>query len=385
MSQRVFFLGAGFSKAINPRFPTLLELSENVKTNFLNRYQSGPIRERFNEIPFGLDSNVEQFLSYLISDWPWKSSVDRDLDLALYKAYVYEIFIALKDIDSERPSEEILDLLKFVTDDSLNTIISLNYDDLVEELHRKFWRPTYEGWIAGVTIKIEEKYEKNRQTYSSPYVVNEQDGQTVAITASRDWISSATPEIFKQTLLGTRWGQGQQYHTYGDGAYKKVLNWLQGDLSSAPDRRPVEPKVLHLHGSVKWNNDETDSTLRIKQPDGSTSIERIPYIVPPVLDKSRHYSSARLRDEWSQAHAAIERANEIVIIGFSFPLTDLSCQFLFKSATQPGTRVLVVNRDPGVRMSYESVFGKHPNVQVDFAYCEGDDALTRYIRSELWT
>lgn len=385
MSQRVFFLGAGFSKAINPRFPTLLELSTSVKANFLNRYQSGPIRERFNEIPFGLDSNVEQFLSYLISDWPWKSSVDKDLDLALYKAYVYEIFIGLRDIVSERPSEEFLDLLKFAADDSLNSILSLNYDDLVEELHRKYWRPTYEGWFAGVTIKVEERYEKDRQTRSSPYVVNEQDGQNVAITVSRDWITSTTTEVFKQTLLGTRWGQGHHRNMYGDGAYKKVLGWLQGDFCAAPDRRPIEPKVLHLHGSVKWDNEESDSTLRIKQPNGSTSIERIPYIVPPVLDKSRHYSSVRLREEWSQAHAAIERANEIVFIGFSFPLTDLSCQFLFKSATQPGTRIWVVNRDPSVRTNYESVFGNHPTVKVDFTYCQGDDALTRYIRSELWT
>ena len=91
MKRRVFFVGAGFSKALCSRYPTLSELSASVHESFCLRYKAGAIREHYGELPSGLTADIEKLLSYLYSDWPWKSSVDRDMDRALYKALTYEI------------------------------------------------------------------------------------------------------------------------------------------------------------------------------------------------------------------------------------------------------------------------------------------------------
>ena len=98
MKNRVFFTGAGFSKALCPSFPTLNELSASVVNCFVARNRSGAIRQHFDQLPMGMAQNVEQLLSYLHSDWPWKSSVDKDLDSALFKALIYEISVVLTAI-----------------------------------------------------------------------------------------------------------------------------------------------------------------------------------------------------------------------------------------------------------------------------------------------
>ncbi len=385
MPKRVYFIGAGFSKAINPAFPTLLELSAGTKAGFLKRHPNGPIFERFRQVPSGLDANIEQLLSYLVSDWPWKTSVDKDLDLALYKALVFEIYLVLSAIQTQKPSELVLDLLKFIADDSDNSIVSLNYDNLVESLHARFWRPSFSAWIQGVEIVIEERYKRHLTTAKTPCVTSNVAANTVRLTVSRDWVMRQTPETFKQTLHDTEWRANLVSSQYGDGAFKKVLGWLQGATEFPKEQTPQCPLVLHLHGSINWTNEEgRDDSLRIVLDDGSTRVERIPYIVPPVVDKSRHYSSPRLREEWSKAYSAIEGASELVLIGFSFPMTDLSCQFLFKSAARPGVRVVVVNSDPSVEANYRSVFGHIPDVAIDCSYCRREDPLGHYIGTEVW-
>lgn len=84
-----------------------------------------------------------------------------------------------------------------------------------------------------------------------------------------------------------------------------------------------------------------------------------------MLDKSHHYGAARIRNQWEKAHGAIQRAFEIVVVGFSFPPTDMSCQFLFKSAMKAGMRVVVVNRDKNVEAAYDSVFEGIPGINLD--------------------
>lgn len=53
-------------------------------------------------------------------------------------------------------------------------------------------------------------------------------------------------------------------------------------------------------------------------------------IIPPILDKTNNYNHILLRSLWKKAFKAIQKAKNIYIYGFSFPITDLSVKVLFK-------------------------------------------------------
>ncbi|HED6595095.1 hypothetical protein [Campylobacter coli] len=57
-------------------------------------------------------------------------------------------------------------------------------------------------------------------------------------------------------------------------------------------------------------------------------------IIPPILDKTSNYNHIEMQSLWRKVFKAIQKAKNIYIYGFSFPITDLSVVYLFKSALQ---------------------------------------------------
>ena len=390
MTRRVFFVGAGFSKALNSNYPTLFELSATVVTTFKKRYRRGAIREHFDQLPLSLGPNAEHLLSYLISDWPWKSSVERDLDRALYKAFVYEISKALSSIDDQPIPLHFRELIQFLFDDENNHVVSLNYDCLPQKLNALYSYPTKAVLDPDFHLQVEDRYQVSRKTSPDvPWIAEslEVAGNKSAkrLTVSRDWISTVARDELEATIKKAGYESTPIDHLIGDIRLHSVCESLQSPRPN-PNATPWTPasgKVIHLHGSILWRDESGASTIRITGVDGFTHSEEIPAIVPPVLDKSQHYAAGRLRTQWEAAHNAIQRADEIVVIGFSFPPTDMSCQFLFKSATKPGARVVVVNRDSEVGRIYDPVFEGIPQVALDYTFTGGEDPLERYTKTEI--
>lgn len=154
MTRRVYFAGAGFSKALNSGYPTLFELSESATHSFKNRYLIGALREHFDQLPIGLSRNAEHLLSYLISDWPWKSSVEEDLDSAVYKAFVYEISQVLAAIQNPPLAPSLQELIQFLFSDHKNTIVSLTYDFLPQRLNALNSRPEIDQNLGALEMHI---------------------------------------------------------------------------------------------------------------------------------------------------------------------------------------------------------------------------------------
>lgn len=50
-------------------------------------------------------------------------------------------------------------------------------------------------------------------------------------------------------------------------------------------------------------------------------------IVPPAAVKSPYYKNRTLQELWRLAAEALSQAEELVMMGFSLPQTDPSCQF----------------------------------------------------------
>lgn len=394
MKSRTFFLGAGFSKALNPAYPTLVELSASVIASFLARYSEGPVRALFDRLPVGLQQDIEQLLTYLYSDWPWKSSVDGDLDKALYKALVYEVAEALRKIEPVPISWYLRMLIHFMRMESSNKIVSLNYDALIEEY--RLSDRSFCTLLKGLDIEVEEPYIADRKTSAqTPWVVGEpkkiyaSDSKKKLLIAAREWINQVSIDEFRDVIATTSLkpqdsrDESLFNYTFALQSFRKVADYYPTQRTGFSGEGDGNTgKTLHLHGSLHWQ-DTSEPTIRLINSNGHSSLERLPAIVPPVLDKSQHYAAGRLRMIWDNAHAAIQQAKEVIIIGYLFPPTDVSCQFLFKSAVTPGTRIVVVNRDPSIKDRCDSIFGNISGIELDYKFANGADALQRYIAQEI--
>lgn len=402
MKSRTYFLGAGFSKALNPAYPTLAELSAAVVSSFQSRYPIGAIREHFDQLPKGFDKDIEQLLTYLYSDWPWKASVESDLDKALYKAFVYEIAAALEEIPMSAIPDEFRMFIHFLRCLDHNRIISLNYDNLIERYRypESFSRSSI--GFGELELQVEEVFMSDRKTsVQSPWVVENKksapDKPKRLMLVAREWLSQVTLEDFRVAVTAASpvplnangvfdWVPHAYKELHEVENFYPVARQASKYLLPNMDPRQFEGstgKVIHLHGSIDWRGDAMGPTIRLADGSGPGRLEKLPAIVPPVMDKSHHYAAGRFRDQWIKAHSEIQHSQEVVIVGFSFPPTDISCQFLFKSAVMPGTRVVVVNRDESLRGRYISVFGDIKDVKLDFTFTGRDDALMCYIKKEV--
>lgn len=132
-------------------------------------------------------------------------------------------------------------------------------------------------------------------------------------------------------------------------------------FAQAPDKHilwsPDEPagpesvRVYKLHGSLHFQVD-ADSGQRV-------SLKQRPYtkqhgalkfeIIPP--ESHKNFDSGVFAPMWANASAAINTADDLVLIGYSFPGTDLHSAALFRASLRPQSlrRLTIVNPDQDAR------------------------------------
>ncbi len=345
MAKRVFFLGAGFSKAIAPSYPLLNDLSAEV----IQQIEKQSVSSHYYELSNLMDKDVESLLTYLSTGFPWKNDVTKHENLALYEALISQISTKFMELAANDRFCPFPDFLKKFSQELFSNeheykFITMNYDTLLENL-----------------ILSEVGHSINHgKLYCYP----------IADAGSR-----ASMGAFG-------------FATYGNPKTNQL------------------PPILKLHGSANWfwaglspsdtiylDNFSTDSTIRKGLK---------PYIIPPVMDKNIFYNHIAIHSLWADAHRFIENADEIYIIGFSFPPTDLSVKFLFQSAlrlkstdvkkTSPLVAIYVVNADAPDKRSgnkygtlkerYERVFNKKI-FRLNYDYCGSDDVVERFIREKI--
>ena len=106
MFKKVFLLGAGFSKAVNSNYPLMDELTKQV----FERLAKESVKEHLCEIPPQVKQNIESLLTYLSTDFPWKTDTTKYANLTLYSSIVKilsNIFVELahQEYSSFHPSE----------------------------------------------------------------------------------------------------------------------------------------------------------------------------------------------------------------------------------------------------------------------------------------
>lgn len=334
---KVFFLGAGFSKAIDSRYPLLMELSEYVAEQI--RCGKGSLACHYDdELSTQIKENIESLLTYLSADWPWKNTKQAYTNKALY-VEITEIlgkyFVELSKTDFTKSQfidlHSLQALRTFLANSGKDNVdfITVNYDMILERFF-------YDCYKSGYTPRLDEFYK-----YPIANILQRDSGLGI--------IKSPSP-------------------------YDRV------------------PTILKLHGSANWfweGKQASDQVYYTEWNENNYGVDPlsglIPYIVPPVMDKTAFYNHNMLRYFWKEAHRLLSNADEIYIIGFSFPPTDLSVKFLFQSALRKSSaNIYIVNPADikKLRMNYDLVFGKY-NENIHYDYCGTQDAFQKFVNEKL--
>lgn len=322
---KVFFLGAGFSKALNDNFPLLTDLmNENGNENIQNYLGKGSLKTHYDELSTTIKENVEELLTYLSTDLPWKSDITKHANEALY--FAISDFISKKFIKLSRETQINQDIFNDFARYILNrhgeyNFITLNYDTLLEDL------------------LIKNCPQQNKFEYEDFYQ-------------------------YPMSTLNSRTGHPK---------------WARSKHTD------TAPKILKLHGSANWFWAGTSPADNIYYSNGNESdtvkAGLKPYIIPPVMDKNAFYNHIAIRFLWQSAEQLLKEANEIYIVGFSFPPTDISVRFLFKSALRNSqAKIFIINSDKmgKLKKRYEEIFKE--NCVTDYTYAGNKKVFERFIR-----
>ena len=336
MANKAFFLGAGFSMALADsciqnriKYPSLKDLTHKV----IERFSKTSLETHLDEISPKYKEDIEQLLSYLYADLPWQNAQMRYLDKALYFELVSKIgeYFCKLDKESEYNFSRYKPFADYIIKNEIS-IITLNYDILLEKLLFETMSERYRSW-------------------------NSYKG------------------FYKQALT--------DLHSRGKSS---------GGLNSNADDKHGDklPAIYKLHGSINWLWSATSPSEPIYFASGNEHKnlrkDLSEYIVPPVLDKTQFYNNNILKSIWSDAYSVLREADELYIVGFSFPVTDLSIRFLFNSALNDRKncpKVYVVNTKDSISQGnkdcikerYETIFTES---QLDYTYC-CEDSLNKFI------
>ena len=305
----VFILGAGFSKAISSEMPTLDELSREVKKSLHRKNVAVP--SEFDD----LGNNIESWMTFLSQRQPWLKEYDNDYNRSLASRIREQIGEIINDCTLKAARFDIpawLSTLIKSWHDNQATIITLNYDTLIERASRE------------LQVTEDIKRVLAMQMYP-PYFSN---------VASRPG--------------NAQWGE-ENIDTFSYFKLHGSLNWYY----SGRDNFYGEPIFFSDVPPLGSDFSEEENKLRSKSKDKEI------LLIPPVYEKTTFFNNESVRSLWREAGLAIAKATRVFVIGYSLPISDLGMRFfLTGNQPQPSTDIYIIDIDPEVKRRFEELLPK---------------------------
>lgn len=335
---RVYVLGAGFTKAFAPNAPLLID-----------NYDLDGVRDEFCRFPFAsqiLENerradgklDIERLMTRLHAGMPYDQHHRVNHELALLLERIKDIFVKRLSatVREELHLEELAAFAAHVIA-SRATCITFNYDDLLDEA---LWRVR--------SVHFADFY-----LPAGPYW-HPDGGYGFYCRPSSSCVRDRTGMIDLST--------------------SRLLK-LHGSTNWFPRRGSRPPYALDsiVHHEY-WlpANDEAESQLRNASV-LEHHLEQTPFIIPPVLAKASDLAEPVITMIWSSAFESLRQATEVVFIGYSFPVTDLSARFLFtETLAHESQKVRVVNyadeakERERIKRAYRRVFPALTDGQFEF-------------------
>ena len=320
----LFILGAGFSKAIYSSMPTMDELSSAVLENLELEKVSLPV-----DALRRLGDNIERWMTYLSQPQPWLKTPDNDFN----KAFAGRLREQIKKIIDDRttlaarsdPPAWLSRLIKSWHEQRA-TVVTLNYDTLIERASRK--------------LQISEEIRCVR-------------------------VGEMYPPYFAD--IGTRSGEafwaGGEKNTFSYLKLHGSTNWYYSGRDNFYGETIFYSDVSPLGSDPLGREEEEESSAQARDKEA--------LIIPPVYEKTTYFNNETVKGLWHDASVALLEATRVFVIGYSLPTSDLGMElFLINNQPKkPQTPVYVVDRCADVATRYERVL---PELQIrkDFAHAQ---------------
>lgn len=310
---RIFILGAGFSRSVNHSMPLLTDLTDKVKSE---------LQFRNVEIGDDLDTlgDVERWLSLLADPAPWLSSAAQIRNTALFSTIsgiLHSIIVNSQLLAASNPAPDWLISLARHWIEAKATVITFNYDGLVELAY-------LEAAPQSATLHPCDVFAIPVTPASArlghPGYARNDSFSLLKLHGSFDWWYSGLNAQASDQIYWLDW-----HGTFGE------------SLKSLSD-----PSIL--------------------LPDKS------PMMIPPVAAKSSFYENSLLAAQWVKAARALRNADELVLMGYSAPATDLTVTTLISTQFK-GSTIVPVNPDSAVLGRVRDLIGHRQgavNVVEDF-------------------
>lgn len=321
MKKVIFILGAGFTKAFYNDAP-LLEVSTqdlNIE-NLLRKYENFPkVRHIIKSVQNNNKINIEELLTRLSTGTPFDdeaiSEGERKCLLEDISQTYFELISKIKIDEDKRGSIEKFS--KYIIDNDISCV-TFNYDTLLDEYMWKYKHTT-------ITLPVPENY------------FHPDGGYGFFMRRIESLIEDGGHDIEKDNC------NSLIYKLHGSS------NWLVKIGSRLPY---TLDNLIHYEN---WLPRDTEKI--ITQADLDAHLEKKPFIVAPVLDKSEINDQSILKFIWSATYKALLEAEEVVFIGYSLPKTDIAAKFLFKETiNRKGIKIVVVSNTENKKDSYSEMF-----------------------------
>lgn len=339
---KIFILGAGFSKAFFKDSPLLIdeyEIDEEKIKKFRYAYKIYKLERRLDG-----KINIEKLMTRLSGRMPYdldrdKSQMDKELQMSILLEELEQAYQKrlekVRDGDYNNDLEELKEFASYCIDNNVDCI-TFNHDDYFDEALYK------------ISCNKEKYYWHPNNGYG--FFCNPSK------SISRDWSSGQeTPPMLLLKLHGSiNWRIKKGYSC----DYKTVQNVVHHESWSV-QKAILDPIEDHLESEPFW--------------------------VPPTLEKSDFTDQPILRIVWSRAFKKLEDADLIIFIGCSLPETDSIVEFLFSEAiTKDQIKINVVDfktdeeEKESFRNRYKKIF---PSLKNEQFYFEGAlEWVRKYIK-----
>jgi len=398
----VLLLGAGASKSYSE---SLTEVRMPIAKDFFRTFNQLSISENrwvligdilnylrdFHNIPWTdflnydedielLHSEVEEKLNYLLEN---KINVFGNTDnMLIYKTYIQLIFVftsVINEIQNGPTSSSHLNLARHLSNDDV--VITFNWDTLMDRALRQTtnWN-TDRGYLVEPRMVYRDEWVKAVNNPFKDYPV------ILKLHGSTNWLTSclrpdgdklkstqetATDDfyIYESTIKPYSTYDGRFMSGYTDFSYGYYPPNLPLKGEKAPKGYVFIAMTVRAEGMPKGTA-------------SSKGLVSMPLIIPPVKHKNYSHFGNIFAQLWSKAEESLVRAARIIIIGYSFPVTDTQTDELFKKAFAQRTNMpeitivdptpqRIVDRfifDYGIRegniTTYETHFDQHFKVDL---------------------
>ena len=345
---KTYMVGAGFSKSYE-KSPTLLKMplaNEIFKTYNQLNISSNPnilvgdiisyVGQFYNISPIefidfnmnieDLHSEIEEKLSIALSQ---NNFVDKIIFYRVYNQLVFLFTSVINEIQNGPTSKAHLNLINTIEDG--DSIITFNWDTLIDRalIEKTNWNIDT-GYLVQPHMIYRDKWEKyNKNKVSSIKLIK--------LHGSTNWLTSHTSFDDNGNITFSHENDPERFYAYEytekpyscyrgrylDGYEKFSYGYYPPNIPE--DGRKAPPGYVFFRMAQKTPFTPVGTSTE-------SGLVSMPLIIPPIKHKKYSFFGSLFPSLWEYAQESIVKSDTIIILGYSFPKTDIKTNDLFTSA-----------------------------------------------------